>query len=84
VVYIGLLISIVMAIIIGYIADIFVKNRMPGGIIGSMVAGFIGAWLGKYIFGSFGPVIAGFAIIPAIIGAVIVIFLFGLISRGRR
>jgi uncharacterized membrane protein YeaQ/YmgE (transglycosylase-associated protein family) len=73
-----------MAIIIGYIADIFVKNRMPGGIIGSMVAGFIGAWLGKYIFGSFGPVIAGFAIIPAIIGAIIVIFLFGLISRRRR
>jgi uncharacterized membrane protein YeaQ/YmgE (transglycosylase-associated protein family) len=84
VVYIGLLISIVMAIIIGYVADLFVKNRMPGGIIGCMVAGFVGAWLGKYIFGSFGPVIAGFAIIPAIIGAVIVIFLFGLISRGRR
>ncbi|QGQ97876.1 GlsB/YeaQ/YmgE family stress response membrane protein [Paenibacillus psychroresistens] len=80
----GLVISIVMAIIIGYIADIFVKNSMPGGIIGSMVAGFVGAWLGSFIFGTFGPVIAGFAIIPAIIGAIIVIFLFGLISRGRR
>jgi uncharacterized membrane protein YeaQ/YmgE (transglycosylase-associated protein family) len=84
VVYIGLLISIVMAIIIGYVADIFVKNRMPGGIIGSMVAGFAGAWLGSYLFGSFGPVIAGFAIIPAIIGAILVIFLVGLITRGRR
>jgi uncharacterized membrane protein YeaQ/YmgE (transglycosylase-associated protein family) len=73
-----------MAIIIGYIADIFVKNSMPGGIIGSMVAGFVGAWLGNSIFGTFGPVIAGFAIIPAIIGAIIVIFLFGLISRRRR
>jgi uncharacterized membrane protein YeaQ/YmgE (transglycosylase-associated protein family) len=84
VVYIGLLISIVMAIIIGYVADFFVKGSMPGGIIGSMIAGFAGAWLGSYLFGSFGPVIAKFAIIPAIIGAVIVIFLVGLIMRRRR
>jgi uncharacterized membrane protein YeaQ/YmgE (transglycosylase-associated protein family) len=84
VVCIGLLISIVMAIIIGYIANMFVKNSLPGGIIGSMVAGFVGAWLGSLLFGSFGPIIGGFTIIPAIIGAIIVIFLFGLISRRRR
>jgi uncharacterized membrane protein YeaQ/YmgE (transglycosylase-associated protein family) len=84
VVYIGLLISIVMSIIIGYIADIFVKGSMPGGIIGSMVAGFVGVWLGSLLFGSFGPLIAGIAIIPAIIGAILFIFLIGLITRGRR
>jgi uncharacterized membrane protein YeaQ/YmgE (transglycosylase-associated protein family) len=84
VVYIGLLISIVMAIIIGYIADIFVKGSMPGGIIGSMVAGFVGVWLGSLLFGSFGPLIAGIAIIHAIIGAILFIFLIGLITRGRR
>jgi uncharacterized membrane protein YeaQ/YmgE (transglycosylase-associated protein family) len=80
----GLLISIVMAIIIGYVADMFVRDSMPGGVIGSMVAGFVGAWLGSYLFGRFGPVVAGFAIIPAIIGAIIVIFIFGLINRRRR
>lgn len=79
-----MLISIIMAIIIGYVANIFVKNNMPGGIIGSMVAGFAGAWLGSSLLGSFGPVVGGFAIVPAIIGAVIVIFLIGLITRGRK
>jgi uncharacterized membrane protein YeaQ/YmgE (transglycosylase-associated protein family) len=73
-----------MAIIIGYVADFFVKNSMPGGIIGSMIAGFVGAWLGSLLFGNFGPIIGGFAIIPAIIGAIIVIFVIGLITRGRR
>lgn len=73
-----------MAIIIGYVANIFVKNNMPGGIIGSMVAGFAGAWLGSLLLGSFGPMVGGFAIVPAIIGAVIVIFLIGLITRGRK
>lgn len=83
-VYIGILISIVMAIIIGYVADIFVKNSMPGGVIGSMVAGFVGAWLGSLLFGSFGPIVAGFAVFPAIIGAILFIFIIGLINGRRR
>ncbi len=82
--YIGLLISIVMAIIIGFIADFFVRNSMPGGIIGSMIAGFVGAWIGNLLLGSFGPIIGGFAVVPAIIGAILFIFVIGLITRGRR
>jgi uncharacterized membrane protein YeaQ/YmgE (transglycosylase-associated protein family) len=80
----GLLISIVMAIIIGYVGEAIVRSNMPGGVLGSMVAGFVGAWLGALLFGSFGPVIYGFAIIPAIIGAGLFIFLLRLIFRGRR
>jgi uncharacterized membrane protein YeaQ/YmgE (transglycosylase-associated protein family) len=80
----GWLISIVMAIIIGFIANIFVSKTMPGGIIGSMVAVFVGAWLGSLLFGSFGPVVGGFAVVPAIIGAILFIFLVGFITRGRR
>lgn len=83
-VYIGLLISIVMAIIIGFIADIFVKNSMPGGVIGSMVAGFVGAWLGALLLGTFGPIVYGYAIVPAIIGAILFIFIIGLINGRRR
>jgi uncharacterized membrane protein YeaQ/YmgE (transglycosylase-associated protein family) len=79
----GLLISIIMAIIIGYVADFFVRGSMPGGIIGSMVAGFVGVWLGSLLFGKFGPLIAGIAIIPAIIGAILFIFVIGLLTRRR-
>jgi uncharacterized membrane protein YeaQ/YmgE (transglycosylase-associated protein family) len=81
---IGIIISIIMAIVIGYIGDAFVKNRMPGGIIGSMIAGFVGSWLGSLLLGHWGPIIGGFAVIPAIIGAALFIFLLGLIFRGRR
>ncbi|OAB45838.1 GlsB/YeaQ/YmgE family stress response membrane protein [Paenibacillus antarcticus] len=77
----GLIISIVMAIIIGFIGDALVGNKMPGGIIGSMIAGFVGAWIGASLFGSFGPKIGGFAVVPAILGTAIFVFLLGLLSR---
>ncbi|MEC0206071.1 GlsB/YeaQ/YmgE family stress response membrane protein [Paenibacillus lautus] len=77
----GIIISIVMAIIIGIIGDALVGHEMPGGIIGSMIAGFIGAWLGPWFFGAWGPVIGGFAIVPAIIGTAIFVFLLGLVAK---
>jgi uncharacterized membrane protein YeaQ/YmgE (transglycosylase-associated protein family) len=77
----GIIISIIMAIVLGLIGDALVKNNMPGGIIGSMIAGFVGAWVGTFIFGSWGPVIGGFAVVPAILGTAIFIFLLGLLSR---
>ncbi|NMO97290.1 GlsB/YeaQ/YmgE family stress response membrane protein [Paenibacillus lemnae] len=80
----GIVISIVMAIIIGIIGDALVGHDMPGGIIGSMIAGFVGAWLGPMIMGAWGPEIGGFAIVPAIIGTAVFVFLLGLASRMFR
>ncbi|GGJ26270.1 GlsB/YeaQ/YmgE family stress response membrane protein [Paenibacillus hunanensis] len=76
----GIIISIVLAIIIGVIGNALAGDNMPGGIIGAAIAGFIGAWLGALVFGNFGPVIGGFAIIPAILGTAIFVFLLGLVS----
>lgn len=76
----GLVISLIMAIVIGFIGDALVDNRMPGGIIGAAVAGFAGAWVGHTLFGSFGPNIAGFAIIPAILGTAIFVLILGFAS----
>ncbi|KZZ83776.1 MULTISPECIES: GlsB/YeaQ/YmgE family stress response membrane protein [Bacillaceae] len=80
----NLIVSILVALVIGWIGDLLVKNTMPGGIIGSIIAGFAGAWLGSALLGRWGPEIAGFYIIPAIIGAAIVVFLTGLIIRATR
>ncbi|CAM3692725.1 MULTISPECIES: GlsB/YeaQ/YmgE family stress response membrane protein [Paenibacillus] len=77
----GIVISIVMAIIIGIIGDALVGHEMPGGIVGSMIAGFIGAWIGPWLFGAWGPVIGGFAIVPAVIGTAIFVFLLGLVAK---
>ncbi|WP_106766974.1 GlsB/YeaQ/YmgE family stress response membrane protein [Paenibacillus faecalis] len=80
----GVIISIIMAIIIGIIGDALVGHDMPGGVIGSMIAGFIGAWLGPMLMGAWGPEIGGFAIVPAIIGTAIFVFLLGLLSKLLR
>ena len=77
----AIIITIVMAIIIGIIGDALVGHEMPGGILGAMVAGFVGAWVGAWVFGDWGPHLGNFAVIPAILGTAIFVFLLGLISR---
>lgn len=80
----GLVISIVMAALIGTIGEALVKSGMPGGLLGSMIAGFAGGWLGSLLFGDWGPILGGFAIIPAVIGSALFVFLLGLLSRALR
>ncbi|MDP1383638.1 GlsB/YeaQ/YmgE family stress response membrane protein [Priestia megaterium] len=67
--------------IIGWLAGLITGRDVPGGIIGNIIAGFIGSWLGGLILGSWGPVIGGFAIIPAIIGSIILVLIVSFILR---
>ncbi|MFC3040770.1 GlsB/YeaQ/YmgE family stress response membrane protein [Virgibacillus xinjiangensis] len=76
--------SLIVGGILGWLASLIVGKDVPGGIIGNIIAGFIGAWIGSSLMGDFGPVIGGFAIIPALIGAIILIFIVSLIMKGMR
>lgn len=67
--------------IIGWLASLITGRDVPGGIIGNIIAGFVGAWLGGLILGDWGPVIGGFAIIPAIIGSIILVLIVSFIMR---
>ena len=49
-----------------------VWSIIVGGFIG-FVAGLIGSFVGQRLFGTWGPALAGKALIPSILGAVIVI-----------
>lgn len=80
----GLLISIVMAVLIGGIGAALVRDSMPGGLLGSMVAGFVGGWIGSRLLGDWGPIIGGFAVVPAIIGSALFVFLLGFVSSALR
>lgn len=66
---------------IGFIAGSITKKRGSMGIIAKVLAGLVGSSVGQAIFGTWGPSLAGMALIPSIIGAVIVIavvsFFFG-------
>ncbi|MFD2670977.1 GlsB/YeaQ/YmgE family stress response membrane protein [Marinicrinis sediminis] len=77
----SLIASIILAIVIGVIGDALVKYKMPGGPVGSMIAGFAGAWMGTWLLGTWGPIIGQFAIIPAIIGAALFVLMLGIMSR---
>ncbi|MFS7392247.1 GlsB/YeaQ/YmgE family stress response membrane protein [Carnobacterium maltaromaticum] len=57
---------------------------VPGGMIGNIIVGFLGSWIGSSLFGTWGPVIGGFAILPALIGAIILIFIYSLIVGNRN
>ncbi|MBP1178771.1 GlsB/YeaQ/YmgE family stress response membrane protein [Methylobacterium sp. PvR107] len=82
--------GILWTIIIGFIAGVIAKFLMPGpnepagfilttilGIVGAFVATFLGQAVGWY-----GPN-QGAGFIGAIVGAVVVLFIYGLIA-GRR
>ncbi|MGA9521837.1 MAG: GlsB/YeaQ/YmgE family stress response membrane protein [Myxococcaceae bacterium] len=79
----GFLILLLVAFVAGAIGEMLAGAKVPGGWVGSIVAGLVGAWLGGMLL-SFGPVIGGIQIIPAIIGAVLFVFALRLILNATR
>ncbi|KKO51458.1 GlsB/YeaQ/YmgE family stress response membrane protein [Paenibacillus sp. DMB20] len=80
----GFLWSLIVGGIIGWIAGLIMGRDIPGGIIGNIIAGFVGAWLGGLLLGEWGPEIGDFFIIPALIGAVVLVFIVSLIMGSMR
>ena len=81
--------GIISMIIVGFIVGLLARAVMPGdqklgiiltillGIVGAIVAGYLGGALGLYEPGE------GAGWIGSIIGAIIVLFVYGLIVRKR-
>lgn len=82
--------GIIWTIIIGFIVGIIAKFLMPGdnepkgfilttilGIVGAFVASFLGQALGFYAPGE------GAGLIGAVVGAVIVLFVWGIITKKK-
>lgn len=81
--------SIIIMIIVGFVVGLIARAIMPGnqnmgiimttllGIVGAVVAGFLGQSLGWYQPGE--P--AGW--IGSVVGAIIVLFIVGLVTRKR-
>ncbi|TLS35740.1 GlsB/YeaQ/YmgE family stress response membrane protein [Pseudalkalibacillus caeni] len=80
----GFIWALIVGGIIGWLAGLVLGRDVPGGIIGNIIAGFIGAWLGDLILGSWGPTLGGFAIVPALIGAIVLILIVSAIMRAVR
>ena len=63
--------AIIVGGFIGFIAGGITKKGGSMGIIANIFAGLIGSSVGQSLFGSWGPRLAGMALIPSILGAVI-------------
>ncbi|OUL09057.1 GlsB/YeaQ/YmgE family stress response membrane protein [Trichococcus shcherbakoviae] len=80
----GFIWSLIVGGILGALAGSFMGKDIPGGIIGNIIAGFVGSWLGTTLFGAWGPEIGGFYIVPALVGAVILIFIVSFAMRSMK
>jgi uncharacterized membrane protein YeaQ/YmgE (transglycosylase-associated protein family) len=80
----GFIWSLIVGGIIGWLAGLILGRDVPGGVIGNIVAGFIGAWLGSLMLGNWGPEVGDFYIIPALIGAIVLILIVSFIMRRMR
>ena len=82
--------GIIWTIIIGFVAGVIAKFIMPGsnepsgfilttilGIVGAFVATFLGQSLGWYTAGE------GAGLIGAVVGAIIVLFVWGMVAKNR-
>jgi len=86
---VGILGWIVLGLIAGAIAKAILPGRQGGGWIATLILGVVGALLGGFI----GSAIFGIGLeefwslqtwIVAIVGAIIVLLIYGLVTRGSR
>lgn len=81
--------GIISMIVVGFIVGLLARAIMPGdqklgiimtiilGIVGSIVAGYLGTAMGWYVAGE------GVGWIGSIVGAIIVLFIYGLIVKKK-
>ena len=65
--------SIIVGAIIGAIAGAITKEGKSMGFIANIIAGLVGSSVGQSVFGHWSPSLAGMALVPSILGAVIVV-----------
>lgn len=80
----GFILMIIIGGLIGWAAGAILGKDIPGGIIGNIIAGIVGSWLGGVLLGSWGPTIGGIDIFPALLGSIILIFVFSLIIKAIK
>ncbi|KRM97229.1 hypothetical protein FC19_GL001872 [Liquorilactobacillus aquaticus DSM 21051] len=64
---------LIIGAIIGALAGAITNKGKSMGWISNIIAGLVGSVVGEAVLGSWGPQVAGMAIIPSVIGAIILV-----------
>ena len=80
----GWLWSLIVGGVIGALAGAITSRDVPMGIIGNIIAGWVGAWIGQALLGTWGPSLAGMALVPSILGAIILVLIVSAIFGMRK
>ncbi len=70
--------------LIGLVAGAITKRGGSMGWIANIIAGLVGSSLGQALLGSWGPSLAGMAIIPSLVGAIILVLIVSLIFGVKK
>ena len=90
----GVIATLIVLSIIGWVIDLIIPGKMPygwlGGIGAALIGGLIGGWLFSFLGGPASDLPGGFKFyyIPGLLGGIVfaflVRFLMGMGGRGRR
>src|SRR5256712_10462000 len=81
-----LLVLLLVGALAGLVGERLVSRGMPGGMIGAIVAGLVGAWLMVDVLHIvLAPELSlgGIPVLSAILGAAIVVLLFSMVAGGN-
>ena len=70
--------------ILGWLAGVILGKDVPGGVIGNIIAGIVGSWIGSMVLGNWGWRVSDFYVFPALIGAIVLIFIVSFILRSMN
>ena len=80
----GWLWSLIVGGVIGALAGTITSRDVPMGIIGNIIAGLVGAWIGQALLGTWGPSLAGMVLVPSILCAIILVLIVSAIFGMRK
>ena len=83
------IIYLIVAAVVGFVAEALVGRRLPFGFVGAIIAALVGAWLLTQVIVITGigdiyiPTTPPVPLIRALVGAIILVAIWQLLSRGR-
>lgn len=77
----GLIIMLIVGGLVGWVAGMIMGTDIPGGKIGNIIAGLLGAWVGGQLIPGFGPEFGGVYIIPALVGTILLIAIVSIVLQ---